>query len=380
MPGLRLKGTAKLKKDQARQELERCILHGLACEWETAVLDLDLIYRQRIRRPLFAIKELKAQWGSWSAERREIALSRRLVMNYPWDSIRDVLLHEMAHQIAQQLLGASGQRPHGPAFQRACRMLRIQPAASADYHPLQDQMLRHTPSPGDKRMLRVKKLLALAESKNRFEAEAAMTKAHELIARHNIELNHDEAKHQYVSIFIGSPALRHHREDYHLANLLQDYYFVSGIWVSAYVIGKGKMGRVLEISGTVQNLKLAEYVHGFIVHFIDAQWLKYNHAKKLNRFRKTDFAVGIIEGFRDKLASNIKHAKIKKDIFALIQKGDPQLEQYVKFRYPHTTSLKKTTARQDARVMHDGKKVGKQLVIARGISERKTGNPRLIPR
>ena len=205
-----------------------------------------------------------------------------------------------------------------------------------------------------------------------------MTKAHELIARHNIALNHNETKNQYVSIFIGSPALRHHREDYHLANLLQDYYFVSGIWVSAYVIGKDKMGRVLEISGTIQNLKLAEYVHGFIVHFIDAQWWKYNQAKKLNRFRKTDFAVGIIEGFRDKLASNIKSRKTQKDIFALIQKGDPQLEQYVNFKYPHTTSLKKTAAQQDLRVMHDGKKVGKQLVVAKGISERKTGKLRMI--
>ena len=378
MPGLGSKDAVRSIKDQARQELERCILQGLACEWETAVLDLDPINRQSIRKPLFAIKELKTQWGNWSPEKREIVLSRRLVMNYPWDSIREVLLHEMAHQIAQQLLGASAQTPHGAAFHQACKILRIQPAASANYQPLQDRIRKHTPNHHDKRMLRVKKLLALAESKNRFEAEAAMTKAHELIARHNIALNHNETKNQYVSIFIGSPALRHHREDYHLANLLQDYYFVSGIWVSAYVISKGKMGRVLEISGTMQNLKLAEYVHGFIVHFIDAQWRKYNQAKKLNRFRKTDFAVGIIEGFRDKLAANIKHAKTQKDIFALIQKGDPQLEQYVKFKYPHTTSLKKTAAQQDARVMHDGKKVGKQLVIARGISERKTGNPRLI--
>ena len=380
MPGLRSKGAARSNIDQSRQELERCILHGMACEWETAVLDLDPINRQRIRRPLFAIKELKTQWGNWSPEKREIALSRRLVMNYPWDSIREVLLHELAHQIAQQLLGASAQTPHGAAFHRACKMLRIQPAASANYQPLQDRMQKLTPSHHDTRMLRVKKLLALAESKNRFEAEAAMTKAHELIARHNIELNIDEAKRQFVSIFIGSPALRHPREDYHLANLLQDYYFVSGIWVSAYVIGKGKMGRVLEISGTVQNLKLAEYVHGFIVHFIDAQWRKYNQTKKLNRFRKTDFAVGIIEGFRNKLASNIKRVKTQKDIFALVQKGDPQLEQYVKFKYPHTTSLKKTAARHDARVMHDGKKVGRQLVIARGICEQKTDKPRLIPR
>jgi hypothetical protein len=378
MPGLRSKDLRKSKEHQARQELERSILHGMVCEWEAALLNLEPVKRQLIRRPLFAIKDLETRWGNWSPEKREISLSRQLVLNYPWDSIRDVLLHEMAHQIAQQLLGASAQTPHGPAFQQACKILRIQPAASANYQPLRDRIMKHTHSPYDKRMLRVKKLLALAESKNRFEAEAAMTKAHELIARHNIELNFNETKRQFNSIFIGSPALRHRREDYHLANLLQDYYFITGIWVSAYVIAKGKMGRVLEISGTLQNLKLAEYVHGFIVHFIDAQWRKYNYNKKLNRFRKTDFAVGIIEGFRDKLESNITRKKTQRAIFALIQKGDPQLEKYFKFKYPHTASLKKTAAQQDAGVLRDGKKIGKKLVIAKGIWEQKTSRPRLI--
>ncbi len=227
-------------------------------------------------------------------------------------------------------------------------------------------------------MLRVKKLLALAESKNRFEAEAAMTKAHELIARHNIELNRNEDRRQFLSIFIGSPALRHPREDYHLANLLQDFYFVSGIWVPAYVIEKQKMGRVLEISGTAQNLKIADYVHGFIVQFIDTQWQKYNHERKMNRYRKTDFAVGIIEGFRNKLELSVVKRQTKKDFFPLIQKADPQLQKYFKFKYPHTTSVKKSASRQNTRVLNDGKKLGNKLVIARGISQRKTAEPRLI--
>jgi len=378
MSGLRSKNSGKSKENQARHELERRILHGMACEWQAALLNLEPTKRQRMRRPLFAIKDMQTRWGNWSQEKREISLSRQLVLNYPWDSIRDVLLHETAHQIAQQLFGASMQRAHGPAFKQACEVLRIHPAASAAYQPLQDRFLQDHSSNYDKRMLRIKKLLALAESKNRFEADAAMTKAHELIARHNIELSRQEDRRQFISIFIGPPALRHPREDYHLANLLQDYYFISGIWVSAYVIKKAKMGRVLEISGTVQNLKIAEYVHDFIVQFIDAQWRKYNHKKRLNRFRKTDFAVGIIEGFRDKLESSVVKKKTKKDIFALIQKGDPQLEKYFKFKYPHTASVKKTAHHQDARIIRDGKKVGKTLVIARGICEKKIGSVRLI--
>jgi len=372
------KNYVKSKEYKAHAELERRILHGIACEWDAARLNLDPDQRQLLRRPTFAIKDLKSQWGNWSLEKQEISLSRKLVLNYSWDSVRDVLLHEMAHQIAHQLFGTSTQKPHGPAFSWACQLLRIHPAASAEYQPLQDRLLQGHTSAYDKRMLRIKKLLALAESKNRFEADAAMAKAHELIARHNIELIRNEATHHFLSIFVGRPALRHPREDYHLANLLQDYYFVSGIWVSAYVIEKGKMGRVLEISGTVQNLKIADYVHDFIVHFIDAQWLKYNRNKRLNRFRKTDFAVGIIEGFRNKLESNVAKMKTSEDFFALIHKGDSQLKKYFKFKYPYTASVSTAASRQDLRVLNDGKKLGKKLVVAKGIAERKSGKLRLI--
>jgi hypothetical protein len=378
MSNLNKKNLAKSTKIQVLQDLEHRILQGMACEWDAAWFGLEPDKKQLIQRPTFAIKELKSQWGTWSPDKREISLSRQLVLNYPWDSIRDVLLHEMAHQMAQQLWSTAGQMPHGKAFKWACRLLHIDSTAAVNYAPLQDRLLRDTSNAHDKRMLRVKKLLALAESKNRFEAEAAMIKAHELIARHNIELNHHEGKRQFLSIFLGSPALRHPREDYHLANLLQDYYFVSGIWVTTYVIEKQKMGRVMEISGIAQNLKIADYVHGFIVQFIDTQWRKYNHEKRLNRYRKTDFAVGIIEGFRNKLELSVVKKKTNKETFALIQKGDPQLQKYFTLKYPHTTSVKKTVSQLDIGVLNDGKKLGKKLVITKGISERKTAKPRLI--
>jgi hypothetical protein len=379
MSDLKKKNPAIFTSHRAQQDLEHRILQGLACEWDAAWHDLDATLRKLIRRPTFAITDLKNQWGNWSPGKRRIAVSRQLVLNYPWDSIRDVLLHEMAHQIAQELFDASAQTPHGTAFHHACELLRIQPAASAQYQPLQDRLVKDYSSPHDKAMLRIKKLLALAESQNRFEAEAAMTKAHELIARHNIALNRLEDKRQFLSIFLGAPALRHPREDYHLANLLQDYYFVCGIWVPTYVIEKGKMGRVLEISGTAPNLKMADYVHDFIRTFIEAQWLKYNREKGLNRYRKTDFAVGIIEGFRNKLESNTVRPQTNKSIFALIEKKDLQLEKYYHYRYPHTASVQKAASGKDPRVLNDGKRVGQKLIIAKGIRERKTDKPRLIP-
>ena len=378
MPHLKEKINYKSSRISARQELERRILHGMSCEWEAALSNLDPAERQFVRRPLFAIKDLKTQWGNWSRANREISLSRHLVLNYPWDSIRDVLLHEMAHQIAQQMPAASAETSHGSNFKRACAILGIDPVASINYKPLQDRMLRKTSNRRDKIMIRIKKLMALAESQNRHEAEAAMLKAHELIAKYNVDQLDDQQDKEIISVFMGQPALRQPKEAYFLANLLQDFYFVRGIWVSAYVFAKAKMGRVLEISGTIQNVEIAGYIYDVIRQYVDSQWSDYNCTRKLRHYRKSDFAVGIIEGFRSKLESHVKRNAAAMAKFAMIYRTDPMLETYCKYRYPLTRKINKAVSHRNAAVLNDGKKIGKRLIIAKAITEKKQGKIRLI--
>jgi len=370
-----------LQKDKAiliQERLERRILHGLACEWEYTLEILNSQDGEKLRKPLFSLRDMKGKWGYWSSEKHEICLSRNLVLNHSWDAVREILLHEMAHQFAEQTLGNHNESPHGPKFQRACYMLRANPKASGDYKPLDEQVLHDSSGPEDKIMMRVKKLMALAQSQNQHEAEAAMAKAHEFIARYNIDLLSRDVDRDFISVFVGSPALRHFREEYHLANLLQDYYFVHAIWVSAYVLEKGKMGNGLEINGTTQNVKIAGYVHDFIKRYIDSQWHKYNKDKRLNRYRKTDFAVGVIEGFNSKLEAQTKKEERIKEKFGLIKIEDPLLQKHIKYRYPHTATVRGKDLRADRKVLNDGIGVGKELVISKGITERKTGRRLLI--
>ena len=354
------------KEDFHLHELERRILHGLSCEWEIALDSLPSGVRDKIRSPLFSLQGMKDRWGTWHKEKREISLSRDLVFHHSWCAVREVLLHEMAHQLADEVLGACAEPPHGPKFQEACRELRANPRASGQYPTLDQRLSREWTDGKDKILSRVKKLMALAESPNRYEAEAAMTKAHGLIAKYNIDLLHRGLRQEYVSVFVGPAALRHPLEDYCLANLLQDFYFVQGIWVPAYVVEKGKMGRVLEISGTFNNIRWASYVHDFVRHFIRTQWNKYNRRRGLSRARQTDFATGIIEGFRSKLESLGKEEE-RTSTHALMKREDPDLKIYLAFRYPHTARISTGFGRKDPVVRKDGKQIGKNLVIAKGI-------------
>ncbi len=360
-----------------QEKLEHRILHGLACEWENALGILDPSQKQKMSRPLFGLADMQKQLGAWSARKNEIRISRTLVMDYPWDTVREVLWHEMAHQYADQELGINGEPPHGPTFHRACDLLRAHPGASRKirsfYQRSGDQLDKN-----DKILIRVKKLMALAASGNRHEAEAAMAKAHELIARYNIDLFAHAQPRSFISVFAGQPALRHLRNDYHLANLLQTFYFVQGLWVPAFVLAKNKMGRVLEISGTSANVDIALYVYDYVRQFIDTQWSAYNRDKELNHHRRTDFAVGIIEGFFDKLNTE-QHRRLACDkSFALVEAGDPLLHQYLSYRYPYTRSFSRETGNQDARVLADGMQVGRRLVIAKGVTETRVSH-RLLP-
>jgi hypothetical protein len=366
-----------MKKTIGRETLEHRILHGLSCEWETALWVLDEPHRQRMRPPLFCLRDYRRTWGTWSRERREISLSRDLVLRHSWDAVMEVLLHEMAHQFAEEALGAREEPSHGPAFRRACHLLRANPKASGRYAPLDDRMAREFQGPEDRTVRRVRKLMALAESPNRHEAEMSMAKAHELIARHNLHLLEQDDNRDFASVFVGRPALRHPREDYALANLLQEFYFIQGIWVPAYVLEKGKMGRVLEVSGTEQNIRLASYVHDFVCRFIEAQWRTYNERKGLSRRRKTDYAGGVIEGFRSKLASQNQRKK-SEGKKALIKLRDPLLEKYVAYRYPRTVNERRAVSAGDEKVVSDGREVGRKLVIHKGIAGKGNGRRRLI--
>ncbi|MBU0992943.1 MAG: SprT-like domain-containing protein [Proteobacteria bacterium] len=360
------------------EALENRILQGISSEWEHASWILEPIHRRSLKKPRFSIRDTSKKLGQWSREKREIMLSRNLVLNHPWDAVVDVLKHEMAHQFADEILNGKNETGHGPSFIKACGLLRANPLASEHYVPLDERIKSGTVNEQDKTMSRVRKLFALAKSQNRHEAETAMAKAQELIEKYNIDLVKSNPERSFESIFIGKPSLRHFREDYHLASLLCDYYFVEGLWANAYVLEKGKMGRVLEISGTETNLAIAIYVYEFITRYIHSEWEKYNSASSLGRYRKTDFAVGLIEGFRKKLDLGQRKEAPKASSTDLVKIEDPRLRNYMIYRYPRVRSFRRTLSNVDPDVLKDGEAAGKKMVISKGISEKKENKGLMI--
>lgn len=368
--------TTEDRKTGLQIALEKSVLNGLACEWQNAIGILEDDIGSQMKLPVFRLKDMSSRLGYWSAEKREICLSRNLTFRHSWDSVKEVLLHEMAHQLTDTILGGSDTRPHGHFFRKACRMLRANPSASGGGIPLDEAVSSGRFSKNDKILAKIAKLMALAESGNRHEAETAMSKAHLLLAKHNVSWRR-ENNPGYFSVHLGKPALRHFREVYHLAALLQDFYFVSGIWIPAYVVEKERMGHVLEISGLAANIETACYIHDFIMRHIDKKWSDYNKNNRLNRYRKTDFSIGVVEGFREKMIADRVSQQSQWKRFEIVLSPDPGLTAYMNYHHPRTRSYRRQATHQNEAVLNDGWQVGRKMIISKGISDSRNSHRRL---
>ena len=352
-----------------RIDLERRILHGLACEWDEACAGLQLTLRRRLRRPLFALDDLPRRWGTWSRDRQEIRISRKLVLEHAWGDVRDVLLHEMAHQLADQALDAGDETPHGPTFRQACEMLGADPRASESFPTLQQRLDNASAGDGDREVRRIRKLLRLAGSSNRHEAEAAMLKAHELMARHTRDLIAADTPRDYMSVFVGEPALRHARSCYHLATLLRDFYFVLPVWVPSYVVGKERMGRVLEISGLPKNVQTARRVAALVAEVSRREW----NSGGVDRGRRyDDFMLGIVDGLRSRLegAASRRQEEEQPRSRAIQKLFDPKLRDYGRKRYGRLVYRAGAPIRTDLRALEAGRRIGRALVVSENAAER----------
>lgn len=157
-------------------------LLGLQQQWSVETVYLQPRERARMTMPVFWLSDFSRTWGRWDRGTRQIAIRRDLVHDYPWSCIRDVLRHEMAHQYVDEILGGE-ETPHGPRFRQACRVLRADAKATCEYTPLHARDPSRGLTEEDRLVARVKKLLALGESPNPHQAQAALAKAHKLMGK-----------------------------------------------------------------------------------------------------------------------------------------------------------------------------------------------------
>lgn len=356
------------KSQQARAlsaELERAALRALVDSWG----DLNAtFFRRSLRRPVFALSEAPGRLGRWVPEQRTIEISRRLLTDHGWGAVVEVLKHEIAHQFVDEALGLRGEAAHGPAFRAVCAERGFDPAASG--------VPEANASAGHEKVLeRVAKLLALAESPNVHEAQAAMNAAQRLMLKYNLQTGASGRPSAYGFRHLGRATGRVSESERILAAIIGEHFFVQAIWVPVYRPLEAKRGSVLEICGSPENLELADYVHSFLMHTAERLWRDYKKDRKIqqNAKRRT-FLAGVMSGFRDKLNAQRRGDSAQ----GLVWVGDRALDGFFRKRHPRVRFTQYSGGRRSDAYAH-GREAGSRIVLHRGVSAGSSGGTRLLP-
>jgi hypothetical protein len=336
--------------------LEQAVIRALLGEWKNFNLTF---FKGAMNPPTLELSPMRGDLGRWESATRTLRIARFLPVDHPWGVVLEVLKHEMAHQYVHEVLGETDECAHGQAFQKLCDKLGIDGTARGI--PRSGQA-----SDGEARIIeRVAKLLALAESPNRHEAEAAMAAAQKLMLRYNIDQSAASRDRTYGFRHLGKPTGRVSESERLLAMILGSHFFVEVIWVPVYRPLEGKRGTVLEVCGTEANLDMAEYAHTFLTQTGDRLWgeHKQHTGIRSNKERRV-FLAGVMSGFSEKLGQQAREHQQQ----GLVWVKDADLTGFLRKRHPRIRHVRVMgNPRTDAYAK--GKQAGKTIVIHRPVQQ-----------
>ncbi len=353
-------------------DLHRALLVQLQADWAAHSAAL---FSGLMRPPVIEIVDQDDILGLWQPDRRTISLPWGLVLDQPWVVVAEVLKHEMAHQFCDEILGASAEAPHGPTFQRVCAQRGIDPR-HAGLPTVGPGAAAGDTGESQRVFRRIRRLLALAESPEQHEAEAAMAAARRLLLAHNLELERVRAPRRFAVRQVGPCQARHPAHHKVLAGILAGHFFVSAIWVHAYRPRDGQPARVLELSGTPENLDIAAYAWDFLVRTGERLWAAHKAREGIASDRpRRRFLAGVMVGFLEKLDAEAAASATA----GLVWTGDPLLQDWLARRHPDQRTVRPAEMVADAS-WDSGRRVGREIVLHRGITTETQAAGAPVPR
>jgi hypothetical protein len=254
-------------------------------------------FYDRLQKASYPIKVViynnKSMLGYFDPNFYELGFHECL-MHSSREKLHHVIKHELAHYITFINQGEAVQ-PHGDEFKTFCQQmgwgeevyratLCLEGGGNASDRE-ESSIFR-----------KVQKLLALATSSNKNEAELAMIKSQQLLLKHNIESKYiggeDDEK-----IFLKR-IMKQKKENAKMrciANILETF-FVSTVY------NRGRDFIYLEILGSAVNVEIAEYVAGVLHCELDKLWNQAQLSANLRgAIAKNSFFLGIAKGYCNKI-------------------------------------------------------------------------------
>lgn len=279
------------------------------------------------------------------------------LMHTSREQLRDVVRHELAHYMTFIQYGGSIQ-PHGMEFKGFCDHMRWGEKVSRAKMCLEGEI-----SPGLNEesgiFRKVQKLMALASSSNKNEAEQAMIKSQQLLLKHNIEFVSVE---QEERVFLKR-IMKQKRVDAKMRSIAKilETFFVN------IVFSKGVEFTYLEVLGNAVNVEIAEYVAAVLHSELDNLWGQAQKKSSLKgTIAKNSFFLGLAVGYCDKIQA-LKRG-YSTDISKALMVIENQLVDAKEMVYPRLSSTRSSgqVCRESSAL---GEQMGRQLNIKAALNK-----------
>lgn len=235
----------------------------------------------------------KSMLGYFDADFYELGFHECL-MHASRTQLHQVIRHELAHYMAFIQHGRTIE-PHGPEFRAFCRQRgwgeEIYRATVCLEGGQNGSVIEESSV-----FRKVQKLMALAASSNKHEAELAMIKSQQLLLKHNMESAYlGEEDEEKVVLKRIMKQKKENAKMRSIARILETF-FVGAVYSRA-----GDF-TYLEILGSAVNVKIADYVATFLHGELDKLW---EQAQEQNHLRgavaKNSFFLGLAKGYCNKI-------------------------------------------------------------------------------
>lgn len=334
-------------------------------------------YRLRLNKPIIHIEDMGGKWGLWLPHIRTIRLSWRLIRQYPWDVVLEILKHEMAHMMVDELHHEPA-HGHGDLFKECCRRLGMSVwamSAAVDLgQPLEIKSESALDDKQEQLLRRTQKLLALAESAEEHEAALAMQRVRELYEKYNLEALAEGRREDYTYHIINHRLKVVPQHQSMIAQILQQHFFVEVIFSQQYDPEDLVSHKILEIMGTPQNVAMAEYVYHFLWDSLPRLWQSYQRQKGAQSKTRRSYYLGVLTGFDEKLKQRHRGPDTPRqepppstglpvEIHTSLAMLNERLQDYLCYRHPRIVTRRWGGTSVDGGSFAAGKQAGRDLAL-----------------
>lgn len=341
-------------------------------------------YGVDLATPTINISSGEKKLGWWSSGTNTISISSHLIKTEVWDLVIEVLKHEMAHQYVFEFYGNAD--IHGKYFKLACKKLGVHPAFIAggkDYPERLQNFKGELPADARKMLRKVEKLMALGQSGNEAEAQAASRKANYLLTKYNLQkLNTGDGNLDIQYLTICHKKKRIESIQRALLPVLKAYYYVNCLTSQTYHAQDDTVYKCIVLVGKKESLTVAEYVYHFLIDAGQTLWQNFKRQNNAKRGDKISFDMGFIAGIKHNHKMMFEHPQLKhnqdtflpvKTVKALMEKNQIQNQQELSRLFPRLRTIRYGRYQASSDAFKQGFENGKKTHINKGVTSRGTG-------